>query len=301
MKWDSINLYYNQICFYITLGSLCMHCTFWIQVILHHNIRQRSLQWIYSYLFIDILLMSLFFLQYGIRTKDDCFSNTVFSILCTLEAYSAIYLSLIQPYLLVGLNICRYLRIVKSLNVYTRYIKTIYFIHILLYISPSLSFILQFQFGWSMLESGTGAICDLTYSSMSAQSINIMLEFIIPVSLNIIFMAMTLVHIRHSKRTVNAERQVHKRLLLQFFIVYMIWLLLWGPFVLIYQFTKITDRISFYSQIISFCEVFCDPFIFIALDNRFIEALKKSWKMLKNIQRVSQIQPSSRAMARSGF
>ncbi len=107
----------------ILLLSICIiaaiiHFLFWINLIAYPTVRQRSMQWLYAYLTTDILLLIRFFLLYVYHWSSLCIPNIFHLIICYYEAIFDNYLNLLQSYILLALNICRYLQVARNYNVY---------------------------------------------------------------------------------------------------------------------------------------------------------------------------------------
>ena len=100
------------------------------------------MQWIYTYLVTDILLLFRFFFLYIIGTQlTECEPTRFwFLFICIIQATTDNYLNILEVYILLSLNLCRYVQIAYNTDVYRVYIKrlilaqlTVYLVHYFFY------------------------------------------------------------------------------------------------------------------------------------------------------------------------
>jgi hypothetical protein len=204
-------------------------------------------------------------------------------------------LNVIECYLLLALNVCRYLQIVRNRNVYETHRRMIFLVHVLIYTLPVLNMIVQLVADWSDVWRIDGGSCDIQYSSLVVQLFNLFVVYIIPVILNLIFLFLSLRYVRstegiQAQQIIDARRKHHRILLIQSIVFYSVWLLLWSPNLLSYQFTEVTSDAGLITALLNYIEIALDPGIIAALDVRFLKAWKKTWRKIK-ARRLPQIAP----------
>jgi len=248
------------------------------------------MQWIYAYLMTDILLLLRFFFVYIVHTKStECEPNNVWALfVCYFEATLDNYLNLLEVYILLALNICRYIQIAYNRNVYTKDVRLLIVAHFFIYLLPIIVLILQFLTGWARLEHYFNAVCDVLYTNVYAQIFNIITGYALPIALNILVISASVRHVdlvsglKSARHHVSAREKYHRSLVIQFVCFYIIWLALWSPNVILYQLTSGGSPIILTARLINFIEIALDPIIIGALDVRFWHAWKKFWLHLKN-------------------
>jgi hypothetical protein len=270
--------------FYICILATINHLLFWIQFIAYPSVRQRSMQWLYAYLTTDLLLLIRFFLLYAYRWWPICLPHLVRTIVCYCEAVFDHYLNLLQSYILLALNICRYMQIVYNHNVYSLNGRIIVIAHLLIYILPLLGHIIMIMHGWSVLENPPGDACDLLLPvSSSIRFLFLLFSYFIPVTLALIFLLLSLNYIRNTdgiraQEIVDARLKYHRQLVIQSGVFYALWLLLWSPHLLVFPFYYKNSSVGSIAQILNYISITVDPIVIAALDVRFLHAWKSSGK-----------------------
>ncbi len=243
------------------------------------------MQWIYAYLITDILLLFRFFFVYIVRTTSfECEPNKSWVLfMCYFEAIIDNYLNILEVYILLALNVCRYVKIAYNRNVYIKDSKLLFFAHLTIYLIPLITLMIQFVTSWARLEHFIDDICDVRYTNLYVQIFNIITGFVVPIVLNILVISISVrhVHITSGLRTTNhhisAREKYHRALVIQFLCFYIIWLAFWSPNVIVYQFTSGRSVLTTNVRLINFIEIALDPLIIGALDVRFWHAWKKVW------------------------
>lgn len=108
IPWSKQDNKTARLLLYICIIATIIHCLFWIQLITYPKVRQWSMQWLYSYLATDLLLLVRFFCSYAYRSWPWCIPPLFSVFMCYSEAIFDNYLNLLQSYILLALNICRY-------------------------------------------------------------------------------------------------------------------------------------------------------------------------------------------------
>ncbi len=271
--------------------ALTSNSLFWIQFIVCSNLRQRNMMWLYAYLITDFALLARFFLLYGIRRASICLFQTPRNILCYFEASSKVYINTIQSYLLLAFNICRYKQIVANRNIYIEKPRLMVFIHFLIYILPALNVIIQFVTNQALIWRQRGDSCDIEYSSLIVQIFNLFLIYIIPVLVNIIMIGLGIRHVSSikgvfSEQIILLRRKRQRILVLQTLAFYSIWLILWSPDVLSFQFTNVNSDPGVVTTFLSYIEIALDPFIICIIDVRFLTTWRTVWKKIKRHRQI---------------
>ena len=276
LLWSSsvINTQLPALC--VCIIALITHSVFWLQFIIYSSIRKRSLQWLYAYMITDILLLFRFFFAFIIHsTSNECIVSGVWYLfVCYFEATIDNYLNMTEAYILLALNFCRYAQIAHNKNVYVTNIKLLTFTHLSIYFVPLISFIIQISFGWAQVNQYDNESCDILYTNVYAQIFNIIVTFVLPISLNIlvIYTSIRYVHLtsqlRRAQHHVSARGKYNRALVIQFFIFYTVWLLLWSPNLIVFQLKGADDSLMI-MQLLNYVEISLDPFIIAALDTRF--------------------------------
>jgi hypothetical protein len=271
---------------YICILASIIHVLFWIQLIAYPSVRQCSMQWLYAYLATDLLLLVRFFLLYAYRWWAKCVPYFLRTIICYCEAIFDNYLNLLQSYILLALNICRYLQIAHNYNVYSLNRRTIIFIHGLIYSLPLLGHILAIYFDWTILENPPGDACDLLPVTLIIRIIFLLFSYIIPVILTLVFLSLCLNYVRNTdgikaQEIVNARHKYHRQLIIQSSVFYSLWIILWSPHLLLFPFYYKNSTVGTIAQILNYLNITLDPIIIAALDVRFLQEWKSTGDYLK--------------------
>jgi hypothetical protein len=267
--------------FYICIVAAISHLLFWIQFVAYPSVRQRSMQWLYAYLVTDLLLLIRFFFFYAYRWSSICVPHLFRLIICYCEAIFDNYLNLLQSYILLALNICRYLQIVHNHNVYSSNRCTIVIAHLLIYTLPFVGHVVAILCGWSKLESPPGDACDLLPVSLTIQLLFLLFSYFIPVILALFFLLLSLNYIRNTdgiqtKEIVDARLKHHRQLVIQSGVFYSLWLIFWSPHLLVFPFYYMQSTVGMIAQILNYISVTIDPVVIAALDTRFSQVWKST-------------------------
>ena len=276
--------------FYMCIIAAINHLLFWIQFIAYPSVRQRSMQWLYAYLGSDLLLLIRFFVFYIYRWSSICVPHSLRLIICYCEAIFDNYLNLLQSYILLALNVCRYIQIVYNHNVYSSNGYAIIIAHLLISTLPLLGHLVTIMFGWSKLESPPGDTCDLIPKAITVRLLFLLFSYFIPVVLALVFLSLCLHHIRNTKdiRTkeiVNARLKYHRQLVIQSVVFYSLWLIFWSPHLLIFPFYYTHSTIGLIAQIMNCISIAIDPLVITTLDVRFLKAWRSTSIRLKGRKR----------------
>jgi hypothetical protein len=167
-------------------------------------------------------------------------------------------------------------------------VRLLAFAHFAIYSIPLTIIIVQIATGWAQFKEYAGDSCDLEYTNIYAEIFNTVIAFFLPIGLNIIVICASVRHVhltshlRQAKHHVSAREKYHRSLVIQFLIFYTIWLSLWSPNIIIYQFTSGINTIETIGKLLNFIEITLDPIIVGALDVRFYQSWKQLWRKLKN-------------------
>ncbi|CAF1081736.1 unnamed protein product [Rotaria sordida] len=281
IRWSPQALKIVNPIFYICIFATMNHVLFWIQFIVYPSVRQYSMQWLYAYLITDLLLLIRFFLLYAYRWLPICLPYFFRMIICYSEAIFDNYLNLLQSYIFLALNICRYLQIAHNYNVYSSNRRLIIIVHCLIYISPLVTHIIIIICGWSVLHKPLGDVCDLLPVTLTIQLLFLLFTYFIPVILTLIFLLLCLnyIHNTHGIQTqiiVNARLKYHRQLVVQSGVFYSLWLILWSPHLVVFPFVYKGSTIGIIAQILNYLSITVDPIIIAALDVRFLHAWKST-------------------------
>ena len=279
--------------FYICNIATIIHVLFWIQLIAYPTVRQWSMQWLYAYLATDLLLLFRFFSLYAYRWWPTCVPYLPRTIICYCEAIFDNYLNLLQSYILLALNICRYLQIAYNHNVYSSNRHIIIVAHSLIYFLPFFGHIIAIRFGWSVLQNPPGDECDLLPVSLTIRIIFLLLSYFIPVILTLVFLSLSLNRIRNTdgiqtKSIVDARLKYHRQLVIQSSVFYSLWLLLWSPYLLVFPFDYKNGTIGTIARILSYVSITLDPIVIAALDVRFLRTWRSTGYYLQRCLRREQ-------------
>jgi hypothetical protein len=266
--------------------AVVLHVIFWIQVLVFSSLKQRNMMWLYAYLMTDFFLLARFFILYSIRRYGVCIYPTLRTILCYFEASSKFYTNGVQTYLLLALNVCRYLQIVSNRDVFIEKFRLLIFILVFIIILPAINVMVQFLANWTLLWRRTGSSCDIQYVSLSVQIFNLFAIYIIPVALGIILIIFCIHHVSsikgiRSQQIIDRRRKYQRTLLFQTITFYSIWLILWSPNVLAFQFINVNSEPGVYTSLLNYIEITVDPIIVAALDVRFFKSWQTIWRKIR--------------------
>ena len=286
IPWSKQDNKTARLLLYICIIATIIHCLFWIQLIAYPKVRQWSMQWLYSYLATDLLLLVRFFCSYAYRSWPWCIPPLFSVFMCYSEAIFDNYLNLLQSYILLALNICRYSQIAHNHNVYSMNRRTILITHCLIYFFPLLGHLLTIHFGWMILIDPPVIECHLKGVSMPARLIFLLFSYFLPVSFALFFLALCLNYIRNtdgiqSPAIVDARQRYHRQLVIQSVVFYSLWILLWSPHLLLFPFDYKKNFIGIIAQILNYISITLDPIIIAALDVRFLQAWKSTGEHLR--------------------
>ncbi len=284
--WSKQTIRTIQPLFFICILATIIHLLFRIQLKAFPAARKRLMLWVYAYLDIDLLLLVRFFLLYAYRWRLICVSYRLRTIICYFEAIFDNYLNLLQSYILLALNICRYLQIAHNYNVYSSNRHTIIIIHFLIYFLPLIGYIGTIILGWTILQNPQGGICNLLPVSFIIRILFLLFSYFIPVILTLIFLFLSLNHIRNTngiqaQEIVDARHKYHRQLVIQSSVFYSLWLLLWSPHLLLFPFYYKNGTIGNIAQILSYINITLDPIAISALDVRFLQTWRLTGDHLK--------------------
>ena len=291
---------------YVCIIASFTHSIFWLQLVFCSSVRQKSMQWIYAYLITDILLLFRFFSTYIVHTIfAQCEPSDTWALfVCYYDATVDNYLNILEVYILLALNIGRYIQIVHNKNVYRLHTKLLIATHLAIYLCSLISLVVQFIFGWTQLDMSTKNSCQVIYTNIYVQIFNFLTAFALPIALNILVIYASVRHVRltstlqRAAHHVSAREKYHRSLVIQFIVFYTIWVTLWSPNIIVFQVSVDRANLTSYVRLLNFIQIVLDPMIIAALDVRFWQAWKKAWVYLKreilhnrNIQ--GRIQPTS--------
>lgn len=282
LQWTPITAEQRRTSFIICIVTIAVHGTFWLQLVFCSSIRHKSLQWIYAYLIADILLILRFVFVYIIRILPSaCVPDRVWaSFICFLDGAVDNYLNTLQVYILLALNVCRYIQIVYNRNVYTRDVRSLIASHLIIYALPML-IVIQLFFGWAELIEIPRDSCDARFMNIYNQTFNVILTLALPICLNIVVILASVRHVRQVAssrvlgRRASAREKYNQSLIIQFLVFYIIWISLWSPNLIVYQFTSGLTDLTITVRLLNFIETLLDPLIVGALDVRFWQLWRK--------------------------
>ncbi|CAF0722516.1 unnamed protein product [Adineta ricciae] len=272
----------------VCIIAVFVHTIFWLQPIFCSSIRQKSMQWIYVYLVTDIFLIFRFFFTYIVRTTTtDCEPDPAWiTFVCYFDATFDNYFNVLEVYILLALNICRYIQIAYNVNVYQVYKKLLVIAHVSIYALTAISTIIQLVFGWAQLLIIFRSSCQVTYTNIYIQVFNIITAFALPILLNVVVIYMSVRHVRLTSTLqrathVSAREKYNRTLVIQFLIFYLIWVSLWSPNVILYQISGGTNLVGIF-RLLNSIEIALDPIILAALDVRFCQAWRRMFNRIKS-------------------
>jgi hypothetical protein len=291
LLWTQVVVDSRKSQLYVCIIASIIHVVFWLQLVFHSSVRKTAMQWIYAYLITDILLLFRFFFLYIVHTKStECEPNSSWILfICYFEATVDNYLNILEVYILLALNICRYVQIASNQNVYQVYKNILIFTHLGIYFISLLYLFVQFLFGWTQVVSSIRDSCGVSYTNVYIQVFNMIIGFALPISLNILVIYVSVRYVRltstlrQGRHHVSAREKYHRSLVIQFLIFYTIWLALWSPNVIVFQVSISSDNLTTFVRLLNFIEIALDPIIIAALDVRFWQAWRKTWISVRNI------------------
>lgn len=295
LSWSGDVLVARGPTFALCLVALLVHAAFWIQLLFYPSVRQRGMLWFYLYLLTDLFLVLRFIVFYGQRMANTCvpISTRIYS--CYFEAITKIYTNIIQSYILLGLNVCRYVQIVYNRNAYLKNIRSIILSNFAIFLLPLLNIAFQFLINWTQLLKKLGGLCDITYASVGVQVYNLIIVYAIPVSLNVLFLGLCIRFVKstgtiQNQQIINNRRRFHRRILVQAIIFYTIWIVLWSPFVLSFQFVNVNSVTGIFTSMLNYVQIAIDPLIIAVIDRRLLKAWADTFK--KILRKRPRIQPT---------
>jgi hypothetical protein len=272
----------------VCIVAVFTHAIFWLQLVFCASVRQKSMQWIYAYLITDILLIFRFFFTYIVHTRaTECEPSQAWIIfVCYFDAIVDNYLNVFEVYILLALNVCRYIQIAYNKNVYRLYNKLLIATHLSIYLSTLVSIIIQLVTGWTKVDMSDITACVVIYTNIYIQIFNIITAYALPIGLNVLVIYASVRHVRlastlqQAKHHVSAREKYNRSLVIQFLAFYIIWVALWSPNVIVYQ-VGIGGNVTAIVRLLNFIEIVLDPFIIGALDIRFYRAWQAGWVYVK--------------------
>ncbi|CAF3747460.1 unnamed protein product [Adineta steineri] len=288
--------------FYIYIVAAIIHLLFWLNLIPYPTVRQRSMQWLYTYLAIDVLLLIRVFVIYAYQSRSICVPHFLRIIMCYYEAIFDNYLNVLQSYIILALNICRYLQITDNRDIYVIRHRTIIISHLLIYILPILCYIIAILYHWLVVFKPQNDICDLELTSAVVQILFLLFSYFIPLVFTSIFLFLSLRHIRHTngirtQHIIEARLKYHRQLIIQSGAFYSVWLILWSPYLLLFPFYYRHSTPGTIAEIFICIGIVLDPFIVAALDIRFLRAWHSTWNHLIECIRPVRVAPMPVAIA----
>ena len=289
LSWSQSVLDGQRPILYVSIVAAIIHSFFWLQFIFYPSVRQKTMQWLYAYMITDILLLVRFFTLYVIHTtSNQCVTNrSWFLFVCYMEACIENYLNILEVYILLSLNVCRYVQIAYNRNLYVTHVRLLVVAHVCVYLIPFIRFIIEILVGWASVEVFVGNTCAFVYTNVYAQIVGFVIDYILPISLNILVIYISLrkvhltSHLRRGKHHVSAREKYHRSLVIQFLVFYTVWILLWSPYMIIYQFISGSRKTIVIGDLLSFIETALDPIIIAGLDVRFQHVWRQIWRSLK--------------------
>jgi len=290
LLWNQTSIDNRRPLLYVCIIATIIHSGFWLQLLFCPTVRQKTMQWLYAYLATDILLLFRFFSTFIVHTvsKECTPSRAWYFFICYSEAAVDNYLNVLEVYILLALNLCRYLQIARNKNVYVTNVRLLTLAHVIIYLLPFISFILQFFIGWARLVQFPGDSCDISYVNVYSEILNTIIAFALPISLNILVIFLSIRHVHLTSRInrgqhhVSAREKYHRSLVIQFLVFYTVWLSLWSPNIIVYQFTSGTNTATLVASLLNYIEIALDPIIISALDVRFQKVWSKLWTHFRN-------------------
>ena len=282
--------------FIICIIAAVIHFLFWVNIIAYPTVRQRSMQWLYAYLITDLLLLIRFFVLYVYRWWPICVPYLLHTIICCFEATFDNYLNLLQSYILLALNICRYLQVVRNHNIYQLKRRTMIICHLLIYLLPPLYYITGIVYGWLVLLRPQSNACDISFTTITVQILFVLFFYIIPVALALLFLFLSLKYVRNTdgirtQQIIHARLKYYRQLVIQSSVFYSLWLLLWSLYLLLFPFYYRHSPVGIVTEILSYISLTLDPFVIASLDVRFLQSWRSIWNHLRRYLRPRRVVP----------
>jgi hypothetical protein len=151
-----------------------------------------------------------------------------------------------------------------------------------------IGFTVELSVGWAVIRDFADRSCDIVFTNRYVETFNLICGFVLPILLNIIVIYYNVRHVHLTSRLhraqhhVTAREKYHRSLVIQFLVFYIVWLLLWSPNLIVYQFTSGISTITQIVSLLNFIEITLDPIIISALDVRFQQLWHNLWIGLKN-------------------
>ena len=87
----------NSYCLFLIIPTFIAHAFFWIHVCCYNFLHHWSLIWIYNYLLFDMISLIQVLIEYVTRRLVGCNIDPIwYQILCTLEAHTNTYVTMVQ-------------------------------------------------------------------------------------------------------------------------------------------------------------------------------------------------------------
>ncbi|CAF3363282.1 unnamed protein product [Rotaria sp. Silwood2] len=267
-----------------------MHLILWLQISFSSPLRQKIFLWIYSYLFTDIFLLFRFLFSYIIHTTStECQPSREWVLFnCYFEATLDNYFNITEIYILLALNICRYVQIAYNRNVYHVHMKLLIFTQFCIYLIPLVVLIGEFLVGWTQIKYLIRGSCEVFYTNIYVQIFNTIFAYALPMFLNMLMIYASIHHVhlisvlQGTQHHVSACEKYHRSLVIQFLCFYFIWGVLWSPYVILFQLSLRQQNVMNVAMLLSFMEIACDSIIVAALDVRFWHQWRKLGVHVKN-------------------
>ena len=300
LRWSQADIDSQRAFLGICIAAAIAHSIFWLPFTCCSLVRQRSLQWIYAYLITDILLLFRYFFTLIVHTTStECTPNPTWALfVCYFETVVDNYLNLIEVYILLALNVCRFMQIAYNRNVYTKNVRLLVATHLAIYVFSLIWFLIQFTLGWAQLDLYVQGGCDVRFTNTYAQALNIFLLFALPMALNIVVIYASVRHVRMTaglrrlQHHVTARERYHRSLVIQFLVFYTVWISLWSPNVIVFQLSSGTNDAITVSRLLNYIEIMLDPIIVGALDVRFWNAWRQIYRKLNGKYHTSGLRPT---------
>jgi hypothetical protein len=154
---------------------------------------------------------------------------------------------------------------------------------------PAIGFIIEIAAGWAAIRVFSGESCDTIFPNPYIQGFNLTCGYILPILLNIIVIYLNVHHVhlisrlQRARHHVSAREKYHRSLVIQFLVFYAVWISLWSPNLIVFQFTSGTSNMAQLFSLLNYIEITLDPIIIAALDVRFQRLWRKIRTHLKNI------------------
>jgi len=180
------------------------------------------------------------------------------------------------------------MQIARNRNVYTTYVKSLICAHLVIYLIPLIIFTIQLSVGWAQFKDFVGGSCDVSFTNTYVEILNILCGLALPIVLNLFFIYCNIRHVHltsqlhRTQHHVTAREKYYRSLVIQFLVFYTVWLLLWSPNLIAYQFTSSISNVTIIASLLNYIEIALDPIIISALDVRFQKLWYNLWTHLRN-------------------